>query len=392
MRISLLAPAALLLCAGALVAQTTFVTPVRSANIDGISATNYPFRSSSTQTGRYMSYMGVHDLPAAAKGKLSGIAMRREGFYTGSSYYDDPTPAVNADMEIRVSTAVTTSATMTTPLANNHGSDKTTVLKRKKVSFKSIPRIPSVPAQPFLFKFPFDSGATLAFAGNKSLAYEIETFDHDLYNSSTNTYSYIYFDYDYNSTSGRSLQTGRACYGTNTSSVLPYYSYWHNYYYSSTNVLRMYGYAYNGVSGGLSVALLAAGSLPAPIKLPGDCWLYIDPAKVFMVVPGSGLLYNGTKSTTHYIPPYILNNSTRPYLDIPWDPKFAGARFEAQTLGVDPGANSMGITLSNNNIVEVTNYSTAGLGASYGYRYQSGTTFYDYRSIDYANPTQFTFN
>ncbi|MEZ5989148.1 MAG: hypothetical protein R3F30_08500 [Planctomycetota bacterium] len=339
-----------------------------------------------------MSYMEIHDLPASAKGKLSGIAMRREGFYTSSNWYTDPSPAINATMEIRVSTAANTAATMVSTLASNHGSDKTTVLVKKAVNFKSIPRIPNVNAQPFLFKFPFDSGKTLAFAGGKSLAYEIETFDHDLYDTKTSSYKYIYFDRDYNSTSGRSQQNGRACYGSNTASILPYYSYWYSSYYSSTNVLRMYGYAYNGVSGGISVALLSGGLLPTGVKLPGDCWLYIDPAKIFMTVPGSGLTSSGSKSTTHYIPPYASSSTSRQYLDIPWDPKFANAQIEVQTLGIDPTANSLGLTLSNNNTVFVPNYSTSGLPCSYGYRYQSGTNFYEYRYLDQGNVTQFTFN
>ncbi|MEZ5989149.1 MAG: hypothetical protein R3F30_08505 [Planctomycetota bacterium] len=392
MRKHLFAPAALLVCAGALAAQTTFVSPARSASIDAYSSSSYPFRNSSVATGRYQSYMEIHDLPSTAKGKLSGIALRREGFNTGSNWYDDPSPAITADMEIRVSTSVNTAATMVSTLASNHGADKTTVLKRAKVNFKSIPRIPNVLAQPFLFKFPFDSGSTLAFAGGKSLAYEVEIFDHDLYDQQNSTYKYIYFDRDYNTTSGRSQQNGRACYGSNTASVLPYYSYWYSSYYSTTNVLRMYGYAYNGVSGGVSVALLSGGLLPAALKLPGDCWLYIDPAKIFMTVPGTGLTSSASKSTTHYIPPYIANNTSRQYLDIPWDPKFAGAQMEVQTLGIDPTANSLGLTLSNNNTVFVPNYSTNGLPVSYGYRYQSGTNFYEYAYKDQGNVTQFLFN
>ncbi|MEZ5989154.1 MAG: hypothetical protein R3F30_08530 [Planctomycetota bacterium] len=376
--------------AGGLTAQTTYVSPASRAAVDAYSATSYPFRNSSVATGRYQSYQMVHDLPASAKGKLSGIAMRREGFNTGSNWYDDPSPAINATIEIRCSTAATTASSIVSTLASNHGSDKTTVLAKKAVSFKSIPRIPNVPAQPFLFKFPFDSGKTLAFAGNKSLCYEIEIFDHDLYDTKTSSYKYVYFDYFYNTTSGRVKQSGRGCYGTNTSSVLPYYGYWYNYYYTTTNVLRMYGYGYNGVSGGVSIALLSAGTLPAGVKLPGDCWLYIDPAKIFMTVPGSGLTSSGSKSTTHYIPPY--QGTTRQYLDIPWDPKFVGVMFEEQTLGIDPGANALGVTMSNLNTVHTPKYSTSGLPASFAIRYQSGTTFREYRYTDRGNVTEFTFN
>ncbi|MEZ5989150.1 MAG: hypothetical protein R3F30_08510 [Planctomycetota bacterium] len=378
--------------AGSLAAQTTFVSPERVANIDGYSSSSYPFRLSSTQTARYQSYMEIHDLPASAKGKLSGIALRREGFYTGSSYYDDPTPNFTVDMEIRVSTAVNTAANMVSTLASNHGSDKTTVLKRAKVNWKPIPRIPNVPVQPFLFKFPFDSGANLAFAGGKSLAMEFESWDNDLYDSTTSTYKYVYFDRDYNTTSGRQLQTGRGCYGSDTSSIFPYYSYWYAYYYTTTNVLRMYGYGYYGVNGGVSVALLSGGKLAAGIPLAGACWLYIDPSKIFLTVPGSGLLYNNTKSTTHYIPPYIANNSARQYLDLPWNPAWAGAVMQVQTLGIDPTANSMGITMSNLNSVDVPNYSTTGLPVSYGYRYLSGTSYYEYAYKDQGNATQLTFN
>ncbi|MEZ5989147.1 MAG: hypothetical protein R3F30_08495 [Planctomycetota bacterium] len=41
MRKLTLAPAALLVCAGALAAQTTFVSPARSATIDAYSSTSY---------------------------------------------------------------------------------------------------------------------------------------------------------------------------------------------------------------------------------------------------------------------------------------------------------------------------------------------------------------
>ncbi|MEZ5989152.1 MAG: hypothetical protein R3F30_08520 [Planctomycetota bacterium] len=392
MHAPLVTSVALLVTTGLLGAQTSHVSPAAWTTIDAYTYTTYPFRLSNVTTGRYQSYELVHDLPPAAKGKLSGLALRREGFATGSQWLDAPSPPVKATLEVRVSTAAVTSTTITSSLVGNHGSDLTTVLAKKVVTFATLPRIPGVPTQPFLYKFPFDSGKALAFVGNRSLCCEVEVFDHDLYDPTTSSYKYLYFDYFVSTTSGRVAQSGRGCYGSNTASILPYQGYFTSYYDTTAKALQLYGAAYNGVSGGASVALLSAGRLPVGVKLPGDCWLYIDPALQFLSVPGSGIYYNGTRSTTHYVPPYIANNSVQQVVTSPWNPSWVGLTFEVQMLGVDPGANALGLTLSNLVTVGLPSFSPSGLGGAFAIRYRSGTGFYEAAYANAGTVARFTFD
>jgi hypothetical protein len=383
---SLLILAALPLLASPLCAQTTVVNPKGFAASDAPSSSYYPFRPNSRPTYRWLDYMEIHDIDSKVKGKLSGIKWRREGTYTGGSY-QSPSPVFWANMTVSLSTAAVTSQNMTTTWASNHGKNLTTVLKTKKVNFKSIPYIPKLPFQPFLFSIPFDSGSQLVHTGG-SVAAQIEVSDNNLYDSTTSTYSYLYFDHAYNSTSGVYTHRGRGCYGSDETQFYPFIGYSYTNLDTTKNAHRYYGYSYYGLLGGVGIDLMAASKLPTSVPLPGGCYLHVNLGSVIIATPGSGV--RGTaKYTTFYYPPY--QGTTRQYAYIPNSPGVAGARVYCQKVGVDPKANSMGLVLSNYTQMNFSNYQVAGLGIARGYGYQSGTNKYYTRSFNYGNVSSFTF-
>ncbi len=339
-------------------AQTT-VSPKEFKSIEGASSNYFPyFRASSSQTFRQMHYQEVHDL-GTAKGAIKGLIYRRDSL----AFKGGKSPANWTDVEIALSTAKTKAQTISNSFASNEGSNRVVVLKRKKVNFASFPFIPTTP-QPFFFSFPFDQNKVLAFTGG-SVCVDVKTWDNSVYNATTRQYSYLYFDAAFNSTGGTYERTGRACYGSDQNNILPFYGYTYASLLRNTNTLRLYSYSYNGLLGGTGIMLIAAKKLPAPVKLPGACFLYVDPSSILMMVPGTGLRAT-TKTTTYYYPPYQGN--TRQYLNIPFNNSLRNLKLQTQMVGFDPGANSLGWTFTNLNTVNLPNYNPNGLSVSRVYR------------------------
>ncbi|GEM_PF-1159746 len=361
-KVSLSAPS-ILFIAGSLLtsglkAQTT-VSPKEFKTVEGPSSNYFPyFRASSSQIFRQMHYQEVHDL-GTAKGAIKGLIYRRDSrIFAGSK-----SPANWTDVEIALSTAKTKAQTISNTFASNEGSNRVVVLKRKKVNFASFPFLPTKP-QPFFFSFPFDQNKVLAFTGG-SVCVDVKTWDNSVYNATTRQYSYIYFDAAFNSTGGTYERTGRACYGSNQNNILPFYGYTYASLLTSTNTLRLYSFSYNGLQGGTGIMLIGAKKLAAPVKLPGACYLYVDPSSILLMVPGTGFI-STRKSTTYYYPPY--QGSTRQFLNIPFNNSLRAVVLQTQMVGFDPTANSLGWTFTNLNSVTLPNYNPNGLSVSRVYR------------------------
>ncbi|HHI78657.1 MAG TPA: hypothetical protein ENK02_01610 [Planctomycetes bacterium] len=339
-------------------AQTT-VSPKEFKNTEGASSNYFPyFRASTSQTFRQMHYQEVHDL-GTAKGAIKGLLYRRDGrVFAGSK-----SPASWTDVEIALSTAKTTAQTISKTFASNEGSNRVVVLKRKKVNFPSFPFLPAKP-QPFFFSFPFDTNKVLAFTGG-SVCLDVKTYDNSVYDAQKRTFNYIYFDAAFNSTGGTYERTGRACYGSDQNNILPFYGFTYTSLITSTNTLRLYSFSYNGLSGGTGIMLVAAKKLASPVKLPGSCFLYVDPSSILMMVPGTGVI-GSRKTTTYYYPPYQGN--TRQYINIPFSNSLRNVQIQSQMVGFDPGANSLGWTFTNLNTVNLPNYNPKGLSVSRVYR------------------------
>lgn len=344
---------------GGLAAQTT-VNPSEFKNVEGPSGNYYPyFYGSSNAVYRQFHYQEVHDL-GTAKGAIKGLLYRRDGnIYAGSK-----SPANWVDMELALSKAKTTSQTASTTFASNEGSNRVVVLKRKKVNFPSYPWLPTKP-QPFFFSIPFDTNKVLAFTGG-SVCVDVKVYDNSVYNATTRVYNRIYLDAAYNSTSGSYTRRGRACYASDQNNILPFYGYAYSYLYRSTNQLRIYGYSYYGLKGGTGIMLIAAKALPTPVPMPGACYLYVDPTSILMMVPGTGIGYNNSKTKTYYYPPYQGN--TRQYLNVPWSNSLRNVKLEIQMVGFDPKANSLGWTFTNLTTMTLPNYNPKGLTVSRIYK------------------------
>ncbi len=351
------------LITAALGAQSrTVVSPAVFATTDAPSASIYPLsRVSPTLTYRQLHTLEVHDLPSTAVGKVGGIAYRRDG----KTYAGQKSPACWIDLEVAISSAKTTSKTISTAFAGNEGTDRTVVIARKKVNFASFPFIGnSGQVQPFFITLPFDTGKVLVFKGG-SITVDIKSYDNNLYDATNRQYKYIYLDRAYNATYGSYSRTGRACYSSDPNNILPFYGYAYSYFYQTSNTLRIYGYSYYGLKGGAGIMLIAGKALPVSIPLPGACYLHIDPSSIFMAVPGTGVGYGGRKYTTYYYPPYQGN--TRQYLNIPWQSSFKSAKIYFQMVGIDPKANSLGLTFTNRTDMTLPPYDPNGLPVSYTY-------------------------
>ncbi len=346
-------------------AQTrTVISPKAFASSDAPSASFYPLsRVSNNQTYRQLHILEVHDLGSTTVGKITGISYRRDGrIYAGQK-----SPACWIDLKVAISTAKTTSQTISTTFANNEGTDKVVVVARKKINFASYPFIgKSGQVQPFLIQVPFDTAKLLVFKGG-SIAVDVFSYDNNLYNATTRTYRYLYLDRAYNSTYSSTSRSGRACYSSNKSNYLPFYGSAYGYFYKTTGKLRLNGYSYYGLTGGAGLMLMSAGKLPTAVPFPGACYLHIDPSKIFLTLPGSGVGYGGRKMTTYYYPPY--KGTQMQYFEIPWQSSFAGARIYAQMIGIDPLANSLGLTMTNLIDISLPAYRASGLPLSYTYTY-----------------------
>ncbi len=378
------------LLAGGLAAQTrTIVSPPVNKNSEGGSSDYRPFNiATASATFRKYHWQEVHDLGKTTIGKIAGISYRRDGY----AYPGTKSPAYYTDAEIAISTAKTTSATMSRTFASNDGTDKVVVMARKKVNFAPFPYVGQTGSvQPFFFSMPFDTAKVLVFKGG-SLCVDIKVYDNNLYDATTRTYKRIYFDRAYNSTGGRSIPSRRACYGSDKNNYLPFYGFAYNYYYKTQNKLRMYAYSYYGLTGGAGFWLITGAALPNSVPLPGNCYLHVDLSKMILAVPGSGVGYGGRKSTTYYYPPY--SGTTRQYLDLPWQNSFRGAKLASQMFGIDPQANSLGLTSTNLVDLSLPTYDPNGLPLSYTYAY--GTFFgrtYGYGPFKSAGlVTQFKLN
>jgi hypothetical protein len=339
-------------------AQTT-VSPKEFKTVEGASSNYFPyFRASSSPIFRQMHYQEVHDL-GTAKGAIKGLLYRRDS----RSFAGGKSPANWTDVEIALSTAKTKAQTISRTFASNEGTNRVVVLKRKKVNFPSFPFLPTKP-QPFFFSFPFDQNKFLAFTGG-SVCLDVKSWDNSVYDAKTRQFNYLYFDAAFNSTVGTYERTGRACYGSDQKNILPFYGFTYASLLTSTNTLRLYSFSYNGLLGGTGIMLIAAKKLPTPVKLPGACFLYVDPSSILFMVPGAGVI-STRKITTYYYPPY--QGSTRQFLNIPFNNSLRNVQLQTQMVGFDPGANSLGWTFTNLNTVNLPNYNANGLSVSRVYR------------------------
>ncbi len=348
-------------------AQKGFVSPREFAGVEGSSSTFYPFfRAYLNKAARQSHEQTVHDL-GKTPGKIYGIAFRRDGIWGRST----GSPSCWVEVEIACSTAVTTSGTMSRTFASNEGKDRTVVLAKKKIRFNAFPALPGRP-QPFSFVFPFDQNRVFGFGGG-SLCVDVTVTDNDLYDESTKSYKYVYLDRVFNSTTGLHWDGGHGCFGS-AHSIFPFYSHSYSYarfdYLKNQRELSYFAIGGNGRPGGTGLHLMSTALLPRPMELTPVCRLYVDPGKVFRVLPGAA--YSST-STLYYFPPRVGNRSS--YLTVPWEKGLRGLKFYTQSINLDPGANSWNLVTGNYSEVTLPMYSERKFPLSY--LYATGFMFYN---------------
>ncbi|MEZ5990486.1 MAG: hypothetical protein R3F30_15505 [Planctomycetota bacterium] len=316
------------LLAAVLPAQTSVLFPKGFDRVEGSSSaysasSGAPWSISTTATSRVFRNQLVIDLDPTVKGKVSGIVYRRDGTLEAGQAMS----GVWAELEVNLSTAATTSSSISTTFASNIGSDAVNVVAKKKVNFSPAPYIGMFP-EPFLVRLPFDSGRSLAYDGSKgSLMIEFIGHDNNLYDA-VNSKS-IYWDLDraYNSTSAPYLSLGQ---GEAWSLWKPGMNHYQYMYVSGGN-LQLYSYV-NYAKPQSVVAWITTldGLVPkAGNALPNGSPWYLDLGKMIdlqATIAGDDGYARFPASGYHVLP---------------YDKSWAGINLDGQCLSIDPTTSEM---------------------------------------------------
>jgi len=303
-------------------AQSQVITPAQHANLEGNTSAYYYYYgawwySTSSTTSRMFRLQHVVDHDKAVKGSLSAITFRRDG----ASYAGLMSPAFWTEIEVTLSTAKTTSTTMSSTYANNIGTDATVVIAKKKYSVASKPYVATFP-EPFLLGFVFDKKFTYD-ASKGSILIDVKEFDNSLYNTTTSSYSYCYADGCYSTTSsGASLMSGPRCFNGNPYATSPMRHYSYGYYDSTNKKLKWYFYGYDSNPMNPAVIVWTLGKSTNPIPL--DCGKFeLDFSSTIMIL-------TAVANSTGY-----FRYPSSGYMEIPWDTTMKAYAFYSQAVVID---------------------------------------------------------
>ncbi len=281
-----------------------------------------PWYTTSSTTFRQYHQQVIMDLPTTVKGKITGIAFRRDG----ASFAGTPSPNFNVDLELALSTAKTKAATAVSTFANNEGTDRTVVIARKMIKIGTRPFLGTFP-EPFLFSLPLDK--PMVFDATKgSLAYDLKHYGNDLYVSATRTFRYAYVDAVGNTSFGPTLSNGSRCFPSNPFAAFPIRASSTAFITTIGGVrrLRFYGWVFSPEPNSLNVFVTSGGNNKTGIPL--DCGtLTLDLGKVLVIAAGqassSGSSLRFPQSSSSYL------------FDLPYDFKtMAGVRLYSQAIEV----------------------------------------------------------
>ena len=339
--------------AGGAAAQSTLVFPRIFKDHAGNTSRTYIFRASSTTTYRQSRYLQVDELNLPQAAVVKGMAFR---WYAGYNYYYHL--PFQADLELTLSTAQTTGATISATFASNIGKDATVVIAKKKINFPPKLTYGSFP-NPFMYVLPFDPGKAFSLAAGKSLCWDIKVHDNDLYAKGN---PYIYLDSAYLS----SYSTAYMDFGKGSDAGNPRYRYY-CYFYDSVSTTaghRIYGSCYYGPAFGKTFALIGYGRFPGNgLPLGPDARLYIHPNMILKVAGPYDLNYYGYK--------YVGSNT--PFLTIPNNPQYLGLKLYGQFFAFDKTYQHLYST--NGRVFQLPLWSsTSGKSLGSGYVYKTGTS------------------
>jgi len=337
----------LALLAGGTAAQTTLVFPPVFKDHAGNAYHSYLFRSSAVMANRQARFMEVNDLNLSKATPIKSMAFR---WYAGLNFYYHQ--SFQADLELTLSTARTTGATVSSIFAANAGKDATVVIARKKVHFPPKLTYGTFP-NPFRYKLFFDAGKTFTLPARKSLCWEIKVYDNDLYLKHSNV---IDLDWAVLSSSAYSYMD----YGKGSDAGNLMYRYYCAIHYSFIPALgpRIYGDCYSGPAFGKAFAVIGLDKAPGGgISIGPLAKLYIHPGRILAVTGPYNLNYFGGLHV--------------PLLDIPNLPAYLGAKIYGQFIALDSGFKN--IYGTNGRIIQLPLWSsTAGKNLGMGYVYMHG--------------------
>jgi hypothetical protein len=311
--------APVLLCG--LVTAQSHVSPAHFAHSEGVSQNSFPFGIATVP----FRFSQVHDdVPNMT---IRGMVFRHNAGNVNGTVY----PAHSITMDAWYSTAVTTSATMSTTFDNNHGLDKIRVVTNRTYNLPASDPA-DVPGQ-FLLDYPLDVPFVFA-GGGASLCWEVQI------TGKTQAVS-IFYDAMNPPNADPPLQVTRVytgCLATGATNPM-----------MATPQSSMTWTVGTGVHTVIGANLLANGTvlfvtgfsrtqwagIPLPIQVPGStgapsgtCNIHTD---VAVIIPR---LATATGAVTNRI-------------NVPATPDLNGLTTYSQIWGIDPAANPTGITTSN---------------------------------------------
>ncbi|MFQ5505983.1 MAG: hypothetical protein ACE5F1_14480 [Planctomycetota bacterium] len=163
----------------------------------------------STTNARNFRLMLVSDLPRATKGSIVELAWRRDGLEDAGFH----TEQFAIDIRLALSTARTTSSTLSKTFARNRGSDAVTVISKKRIIFGSQEFLGTFP-EPFAFTLPFDKPFPFD-ASRGSLCMDLEHYDNTLYDPFQKVEHHVHVDGIGSSILGPELKAGPRCFSPN---------------------------------------------------------------------------------------------------------------------------------------------------------------------------------
>lgn len=252
-------------------AQSSRYSPARYEKVEGNTASSWPlvyYSKSTNPAYGQIRYMQVHDDLGKTPMAIKAISFRKDG----SSYNFWTTPAYKVTLELDMSTAATTGASISRTFNANHGNDKITVISKKTISIPPVPTVPGTPQPDAFLRLAFDKPFPFR---RGSLCWDMKVHSSTYGQVANRSFS---LDRAYQSNSPSSSlygfrdRYGKACYGSWPYHTPPY-MYAYSYLSRSTQQITMYMYMYYMPPGNAPAAFMIGvsdkkmGSVPLPFDL-----------------------------------------------------------------------------------------------------------------------------
>ncbi len=269
--------------------------------------TGFPFGYPSRDRLRYLQ---VHDGMRGRAQLITALAFRR------APADDAPVPAFRADVELRLSTARTTAATIAASFAANHGTDRSVVTAQRSIDLPASPGHTDPGPAPFEYVIPTDT--PWPFAGSGPLCLDLRVTGHG--NPVDTRFALV--------AEGRAHRAsfGIACGGTTSSVRFEGTEAVHEFtgLPPTAPFLALVGNRFDDFGGG--------NPLPADLTPLGadGCSLYLDPLTDVRGLSDAGGAFA---------------------LRIPVDSLPAGFHYGLQGVAVQPGVNALGVVTTDAAVV-----------------------------------------